>query len=271
MTIGRRQLLAVATMLAPVACIVVWYAHVEYRKAHFLRDLHLVAVSTSLIGSPSAEQERAARARASELGIDLFAAYENNIETGVRNHLAWLLISDESIDYYDLAKQSIDTVQWPEVRIWIVRQDQESLSPNYRKKLLELILASPTSEAKLFAARWHHKQGNVTESESAYHSAMSSGLFWDALDAADQLLESETYQDAAVDHLLSVVSESEHFTSRAAMSLLILFDAREGLEPLVDSCRDERKGGPNRRLLIDKLTKLVENRVGDSKVKLPRL
>lgn len=267
MTHRRRRLLVIALLLAIVACVGGWYAYSEYRKAQFLRDLHLVNFSTSLIGMPRAGEERAAHQRAEELGIELFAAYETNLETGARFHLAWMLITNESPQYYQLAKQNIDSVPWPEVRIWAVRRKKESLSPEYREKLLDLVLASPTSEAKLAAARWYHKQGRITESEDAYHAAMTNGLFWHALDAADQLLESERYHDDAVHHLLSVVRDSGHFIARAAFSLLRLYDVRKELEPLVESCREEPKDGPNRKSLVDKLTQLVEKDVGESKPK----
>ncbi|MBC8872677.1 MAG: DNA alkylation repair protein [Planctomycetes bacterium] len=267
MTHRRRRLLVIAALLAVVGYVGGWYAYTEYRKAQFLRDLDLVVFSTSLIGSPRGEEERAAHQRADELGIDLFAAYENNLETGSRFHLAWMLITNESPEYYQLAKQNIDFVPWPEARIWAVRRKQESLSPEYRKKLLDLVLASPTSEAKLAAARWYRKQGKITESEDAYQAAMTNGLFWDALDAADQLLESERYHDDAVYHLLSVVRDSRPFTGRAAFSLLKLYDVREELEPLVESCRKEPNDGPNRKSLVDKLTQLVEKDVGESRPK----
>lgn len=263
----RRRLLIIAALFAVVACVVSWYAYTEYRKAQFLRDLHLVGFSASMIGSPRAEQERAAHQRAEELGIDLFAAYQEHLESDVRFHLAWMLITNESTEYTQFANQNVNSVPWPEVRIWAARRNQESLSPDYRKKLFDLILASPTSDAKLFAARWYRKQGKIAESEDAYHVAMTNGLFWDALDAANQLLESERYHDDAVDHLLSVVRDSKHFTGGAAHSLLDLYDVREELEPLVESCRNEPRDGPNRKLLVDKLTQLVEKDVGDSKPK----
>jgi hypothetical protein len=265
MTHRGRRLLVIAALLAIVACVGSWHGYAEYRKAQFLRDLHLVSFSTSMIGSPHTEQELAAHQQAEELGIDLFAAYENNIESGARFHLSWMLITNESPEYYEFAKQEIVSVPWPEVRIWAIRRKQESLSPEYREKLLDLVLTSPTSEAKLAAARWYRKQGKVTEFEDSYHAAMVNGLFWDALDAADQLLESKRYHNDAVDHLLAVVRDSEHFTGRAAFSLLTEYDIREELEPLVDSCRKEPKNGPNRQSLVDKLTKLVEKDVGHSR------
>lgn len=221
-----------------------------------------------MIGAPREEQENAAHDRAEEFGIDLFAAYENNLESDLRFHLAWMLITNESTEYSQFARQNVSSVPWPEVRIWAARRNQESLSPDYRQKLLDLIIASPTSEARLAAARWYRKQGKIAESEDAYHAATTNGLFWDALDAADQLLESERYHSDAVNHLLSVVRDSEHFTGRAAFSLMTLYDVRDELNPLVDTCRKEPKDGPNRKLLVDKLTQLVEKDVGDSRPKM---
>lgn len=263
----RRRLLIIVPLLAAVACFLGWYAYAEYRKAQFLRDLHLVGFSTSMISMPREEQGNAAHDRAEELDIDLFAAYKSNLESGLRFQLAWMLITNQSTEYSQFASQNVDSVPWPEVRIWVSRRNQESLSPDYRQKLLDLILASPTSEAKLVAARWYLKQGKIAESEDAYHAAMTNGLFWDALDAADQLLESERYHNDAVNHLLSVVRDSEHFTGRAAYSLLNLYDVRDELNPLVDGCRNEPKDGPNRKRLVDKLTQLVEKDVGDSRPK----
>lgn len=261
----RRRLLVSVPLLAIFASVIGWYAHSEYRKAQFLSDLHLVGFSTSMLASPRAEQEPAAHQRAEDLGIDLIAAYQNNLESVLRFQLAWMLITNESTEYLQFASQHVDSVPWPEVRIWVVRRNEESLAPEYRKRLLALVLASPTSEAKLASARWYRKQGKIAESEDAYHAAMTNGLFWDALDAADQLLESERYRDDAVAHLLSVVRDSEEFPSRAASSLLKLYDVRAELEPLVDSCRKESKGGPNRKLLVDKLTQLVEDDAADSR------
>jgi len=267
MTHRRIRLLVIAPLLAIVACVVGWYAYGEYRKARFLHDLHLVACSTSMIGQPREERERAAHQRAEELGIDLFDAYESNLDTEVRFHLAWMLITNESIQYCQFTKRNVDSVPWPEVRIWQVRRNHTCLSPDYRERLLDLVLASPTSEARLHAARWYRKQGKITESEDAFSAAMTNGLFWDALDAADQLIETERYHDDAVNHLLSVVRDSEPFTYRAATSLLKLYGVREELEPLVDSCWEEPKDGPNRESLVDKLTKLVEKDVDESRPK----
>ena len=272
----RGRLILITALVAIVALIVGWYGYTEYRKAQFLSDLHLVDFSTSLIRSPSAEQERAAHQRAETLGIDLFAAYENNLEhpgsatfirrsytifnlASARFDLAWMLITNESTEYYQWVKQNIDTVPWPEVRIWRDRHSDDSLSSEYREKLLDVLLQSPTSEAKLFVGRWYLEQGKLAESEDAYHSAMTEGLFWDALDAADQLVESERYHLDAVTHLLTVVRDTDWFIWRASISLLDVYEVREELGPLVESCRKEPKDGPHRQELIAKLTRLVEN------------
>jgi len=255
----RIRLLIVGVLLVVAAIGAGWYAYTAYRKAQFLRELHLVGFSTSLIGPPPAEMERAAQEKAEDLNIDLFAAYRENPDKRVRCDLAWMLITKESLDYYEFAKNNVASVPWPEVRIWAIREKRESLSSDYRRKLLDLLLASPTSEAKLVVARWYHKQGKVNESEDAYYAAMTNGLFWDALDAADELLESERYCDEAVSHLISVVRDSEHFVSRAAYSLANLHDAREDLEPLVKSCDKEPPDSPSRQRLVAKLKELVDN------------
>ena len=164
----RRRRLIIVGLLAIAACVFGRYAYTEYHKVQFLRELFLVGFSTSMIGTPHAEHELAAHQREKELGVDLFAAYENNLESGVRLHLAWMLITNESTEYVQFARQNVDSIPWPEVRIWVDRRNQESLSPDYREKLLNLILASPTSEAKLAAARWYRKQGKITESVKCF-------------------------------------------------------------------------------------------------------
>ena len=261
----RTRLLVQGTLLTAVACGLGWYVSLVYRRTHFLHNLHLVGFSTSMIGATRAEQELAARQRAEELGIDLFAAYKRNLDAGARYHLAWLLISRELADYIQFAKTNIDSVLWPEVRIWADRRHDDSLSVAYRQNLLDLILASPTSEAKLFAGRWYRNQGNIAESEDAYHTAMTTGRFWDALDAADELIETDRYHADAVQHLLSVVRDSEYFTPRAAKSLLRLYNLEEELQPLVGSCVKERNDGANRKQLVDKLKELVEKDLGQTR------
>jgi len=262
MATRRTRILIVGVLLVIAAIGVGWNAYTAYRKAQFLRELHLVGFSTSMIGLPSAEMERAAQEKAEQLNIDLLAAYEDNLDHRVRCDLAWMLITKESLDYYEFAKNNVASVPWPEVRVWAIRRKRESLSSDYRERLLDLLLASPTSEAKLVVARWHHKQGKIKESEDAYYAAMTNGLFWDALDAADELVKSERYYDEAVSHLFSVVRDSEHFVSRAAYTLIILYDAREDLEPLVRSCDKEPPASPNRKKLVAKLSELVDNNGG---------
>lgn len=258
MTPRDRRLLPLAAVLTVVAVILVWRTYVQYRQLEFLDNLHLVGFSTSMIGAPAADQEPLAHQRAKELGIDLFAAYRDNLEpdSSVRFQVAWMLITNESPEYMEFAEQHVAAIPWPEVRVWKIRRGQESLSPAYREKLLQLILSSPTSEARLAAGKWYHEAGKFAESEDAYLAAMKNGLFWDALDAADQLLASERYQADAVDHLISVVRDSKNFTPRAANSLLQHYDVREKLQPLVDSCRREPKDGPNRKLLVEALMQL---------------
>lgn len=262
MTRGRPRLLVASALLAVLAGVFCWWGCVAWRRIRFLHDLELVHFSTSLIGMPHVAKERAARQRAKELHIDLFAAYRRNLGKGRRCDLAWLLISDESPDYIEYAKTNIHSFLWPEVRIWVHRRVDETLSEDYRRNLLELILASPTSEAKLAAGRYHRARGQIAEAEDAYCAAMKNGLFWDALDAADALIDSDRYHADAVRHHLSVLRDAEYFTARAAGSLLRLYHVGEQLQPLVDACEREAKDGANRKALVGKLTKLVEEDLG---------
>lgn len=254
----KRRIRWVALSLVAAACVGGWFAFRDLRKVRFLHDLHLVGFSRSMIGSPRDDQELAAQRRADELGIDLFAAYEDSLEKNVRFDLAWMLITRESLEYSSFAKQNVASVPWPEVRIWATRLEERSITAGYRGKLRDLMLASPTSEGKLAAALGYREQGKIKESEDAYYDAMTHGLFWDALDAADQLLESERYRAAAANHHLSVVGDAEHFTPRAAVSILNLHGKREELSALLDACRKERRGGPNRKWLVEELTRLIE-------------
>jgi hypothetical protein len=238
-----------------------WYIYRDYRREQFLENLHLVGFSTSMIGAPREGSEDEAQLRAKALGIDLLATYQDRLpDDPVRYQLAWMLITQESPEYYELAKENITKVPWPEVRIWTIRRHEERLSPEYREKLLELTLASPTSEGKLAAGRWYGEQGEQSKAEDAFHAAMTGGLFWDALDAADQLLKSERYRDEALAHHLNVVRDAEHFTPRAAHSLLMVYGVRDELQPLVDACRKEPKDGPNRQQLAKKLQDLGTDR-----------
>jgi hypothetical protein len=260
-----RWLFVVVVSVAVSAAAVDWHLYTVYAKAKFLRGLHLVGFSTSLIGTPHAETERAAQEKAEHLNINLFEAYKHYLAEDVRFDLAWMLITRESLDYYEFAKSNIDSVPWPEVRIWRDRCKEHSLSREYRDRLLDLLLASPTSEAKLFAGHWYEEQGKTEESEGALHAAMNNGLFWDALDAADLLVDSERYHDDAVNHLLAVVRDAEYFTPRAAFSIAELYRVREELQPLVESCCDEPPNGPNRKKLVARLQQLVGEEPGSLK------
>lgn len=144
----KTRLLIAAVLLVIAAIGVGWHAYTAYREAKFLRELDLVGFSTSLIGLPPAGVERAAQEQAEQFNINLFAAYRENLDKSVRCDLAEMLITKESLDYYEFARDNIASVPWPEVRVWAVRQKQDSLSPDYRRKLLGLLLASPTSEAR---------------------------------------------------------------------------------------------------------------------------
>jgi hypothetical protein len=254
----------IGALAAIVAIGGAWYGYSEYVKAQFLRELSLVFFSTSMIGGASTEKEQAAHERAKELGINLFAAYRSHSEANARFDLAWMLITNESVEYYEFARVNIDSIPWPEVRIWVSRRNQGSLSPEYRKKLLQLVLASPTSEGKLAAARWYRQQNRIEESEDAYYSAMTTGLFWDALDSADKLLDSVRYRGDAIHHLLSVVRDSKRFHSRAALSLLNAFGVADELKSLVDACEREGPDGPNRRMLVERITQLADRKISES-------
>lgn len=104
MTRRHTTLLVVAVPLAAFVCVVAsYYQYAEYREYRFLRDLSLVAFSTSMLGSPRDDQERA-----EEVGINLFAAYENNLKTNKRFDLAWMLIASESPEYIAFAKENVN-------------------------------------------------------------------------------------------------------------------------------------------------------------------
>ena len=60
MTRRRRLLITFAAVILAIAGSLGRYAYLEYRKAEFIRDLHPVGFSTSLIGAPYAETELAA-------------------------------------------------------------------------------------------------------------------------------------------------------------------------------------------------------------------
>jgi len=229
-----------------------------FRQYQFIHSMCLVHFSTSLIGMPDAESERAAFETADRLQINLIDSYKESFDESARVQLAWLLISRESDEYCACAKSDIEHVSWPEVRIWSVRFRDEKLSPAYREKLFDLLLASPTSEAKLAVARWHSRHGRSAEAAEAYFAALAGGEYWDALDAADALLDSERYSAAAVSHLIAAVRESEPFISRPANTLLRRFGVEEESRAMLKRCQSERGAGPNRKALVERLVKFSE-------------
>jgi len=253
-----RSRFSVVTLAAVLIAGLGWYAVNVYREFRFIRNLHLVSFSTSMIRMPRAETERDSQEMADRLQIDLARAYEQNIGTGARFHLAWMLISRESAAYYAYAKRNVDKVPWAEVRIWAVRYREDTLSPAYREKLIDLLVASPTSEAKLTVARWHRQNGRIAESEDAWYAAMTGESFWDSLDAADALIDSERYSDAAVRQLFAAVRDTDFFLSRAANSIVKLYAAEDELGVLVGSCESESQDGPNRKLLVERLAELID-------------
>ena len=224
----------------------------------FVYELRLVSFSNTQLFRPSPEDERAAHEKAQELHVDLLRQYKVNLDNFARYDLAWMLVTRESIDYYELAKEDVPSIPRFEVRIWRARYYRSSLSAEYRERLLELLLASPTCEAKLFAGRWFKEHGRARESEDAYYAILRNGQSSDALTAAERLMGTARYHDAAVNHLFTVVRKSKHFSARAAYSLLKAYSMRQELAPLVRSCERERPGGPNRTALVKKLSELRE-------------
>ena len=190
----------------------------------------------------------------------LFQQYQKNSKSNRRFDLAYLLITKQSPDYLADAQKNIETVPWPEVRIWRVQVNSDSSLPaEYRTKLKELLLASPTSEAKLWAAHWHEKRGEKDAAEDCLNSAMTNGLFWDALDAADLLLESPRYRDAAIAHHLRVLRNGEIFTPRAARSLVRTLNASEEIKDLCDECKSSKWSDKHHRL-VRELVSLAESK-----------
>lgn len=239
-----------------------------YLKWKFRTDLNLVRCSTSLLGGPRAEKVSAAQQRAQDLEIDVLAAYRKDTRPGVRTNLAWLLISEESRGYYEFAKQKIESVSWCEVRVWVARRKDSSLSADYRALLLDLMLSSPSSEGRLHAGHWYSEQGRLEEAEDAYFDAMRNGLYWDSLDAAHKLMDSERYHADVVTHYLSIVRQMEVPSDlRAIGGLMYYYEAQDELQPLIDAWRDDPKNKTARAKLLKRLTELVEtdlrSRVGN--------
>src|SRR6476646_653010 len=197
MKVRLRFWIALAMMLILLA-VTFWWTY-ESPQDRFVRELRIVHFSTSLIGGPAEGKVPSALAEAERLHVDLFSQYKKNFNVDNSTDLAWLLITKESPEYLDFAKEHVIDVRWPEVRIWRVRALDESLSDPYRARLRELILESPTSEAKLSAASWHRKRGDIQKAEDCFYAAMNHGEFWDSLDAAVDLLDSSRYRDAAIE------------------------------------------------------------------------
>jgi hypothetical protein len=173
--------------------------------------------------------------------------------------LAVLLIERESLEYTQHAAANIRDVPWPEVRIWCVYAKSDSVSPEYQRKLQQLLLSSPTSEAKLWAANWHAQHGSVELAEDCYYAAMTSGQFWDSLDAADKLIQSPRYRPQALNHLLGVVTDSESFVSRAAFTLMSTFGLEKELNQVFLDCKKKNADPAARRLLVARLTDAISN------------
>jgi hypothetical protein len=258
MKIRRRYwiLLAVAYLLLGIA---LWWTY-ESPQDRFVRELSIVHFSTSLIGGPAEGKISEALKEAERLHVDLFQKYQKNAKSDRRSDLAYLLITKQSLDYVADALKNIETVPWPEVRIWRGQVNSDSSLPEeYRTKLKELLLASPTSEAKLWAARWHEKRGEKDEAEDCLNSAMKNGLFWDALDAADLLLESPRYRGAAIEHHLQVLRDKDAFSWRAAKSLVKTLNAGEELNTLCDECKSSKWSDKHHRL-VRELESLAESK-----------
>lgn len=250
-------------MLAlPLLAVTGWFAYSQYQQARFINQLDLVAFSTSMVGGPNPGAVRAANERAEELGIDLPAAYKNHLNEPPRFSIACLLIDRESHPYFDYCRENVADIPWPEVRIWRMRVNDKALTAATRGEILELLLSSPTSEAKLFAGRWYREQSRLEESEDAYFDAMSNGLFRDALDAADQLLDCPRYRADAIRHHVIVLKEGEHFTWRSAASLVRVYKLEGELKPLLEAAKTERGFGPKRKELVDILNRHAEADLG---------
>ena len=233
-------------------------AHRFYKRGQFVNRLHLVDFSTSLLSGAGPEEEQRARDEAAALGIDLCDVYEESHLLGTpRLDLAWLLISEESPEYLASASRHIKDIHWPEVRIWIHRQSDDSLSLACRAKLHELILRSPTTEGRLSAGRWYLRQGRKQQAESAFLDVLQQGPSFVSLDAAMALADSPRYRETAIEHLLSTV-KSPYFAveNLAARRLGSLLNKTDAITPVVRSY--ELSPTPrNREALVKKLEELV--------------
>jgi hypothetical protein len=253
------KILAAEIVALGVLGALIWWTS-ESAADRFVRELGIVHFSTSMIGGPAEGKIPEALKEAERLHVDLFQQYQKNSKSNRRFDLAYLLITKQSSDYLTDAQKNIETVPWPEVRIWRGQVNSDSSLPEeYRTKLKELLLASPTSEAKLWSASWHKNRGENDEAEDCLNSAMMNGLFWDALDAADLLLESTRYRDAAIEHHLQVLRNGEIFTPRAARSLVKTLNAGEELKVLCDECKSPKWSDKHHRL-VQELESLAESK-----------
>ena len=116
MKVRLRFWIALAVMLILLA-VTFWWTY-ESPQDRFVRELSIVHFSTSLIGSPAEGKVSLALAEAERLHVDLFSQYKKNFNVGNATDLAWLLITKESPEYLDFAKEHVIDVRWPEVRIW---------------------------------------------------------------------------------------------------------------------------------------------------------
>ena len=254
----KLQLLVVALAVLIAGVL----THRFYKRVQFFNRLQLVHFSTSLLAGAGPEEEQRARDEAAALGIDLFRAYEECHPLGTsRLDLAWLLISKESPEYLASASRRVKVIPWPEVRIWIHRQSDDSLSLTYCAKLRELILRSPTTEGRLWAGRWHLSQGREQQAESAFLDVLQQGPSFDSFDAALALADSPRYRETAIEHLLfAVKSPYSGMTSLAARRLGSLLNETGAISPVVRSY--ELSPTPqNREALVKKLEELVRKDV----------
>ncbi|MFI5378392.1 MAG: hypothetical protein ACHRHE_03725 [Tepidisphaerales bacterium] len=226
----RKKWLVVVILVAlPIVGRLSWAWH---RRAQFVRNLDLVAFSTSLIGMPSVAELRAKSAEADGLGVDLMKEYRNHSDDGHRFQLAYLLLSRESSAYCSFADEHLREIPWPEVRIWRAMQSRERVSKAYGERLLKLVLTSPTSEGQLFAGRWYAEHDDPAKSEAAYLAVIALGPSFDAWDAAASLTRAPGQRSMALQYLLTEVRTEENWEP-AAYRLLNALKVRKELEPLV--------------------------------------
>jgi hypothetical protein len=258
---SRQKILAVIILLLlPVAAWCLWDMWRDHRREAYLRNLDLVAFSTSMIGSPNRGQVEAELQLADKAGIDLMDMYRECRKRGERFSLAWMLISRESPEYFQDAKTHIADVPWPEARIWCVRLNDKDLSTTTREQLLDLLAASPTSEAQLHVGRIFRSHGKATAAEESFYAAMTGkdSQFWDALDAADELKDSQRYHDEAMQYLLKIACESEYAVFRSSASIARECGQWDELEGFIRECEREPKNAAQRAKLKAILTELVE-------------